>query len=96
MEILLIVGDFGLLLFSREKLGILWKELISMKEAINKKLNDMKDENLAIIRNLEDNNLKWCFRTPDNPSWKRACALIDQLYANSMIIQLLEKQEETD
>lgn len=68
-----------------------------MKEAINKKLNDLKDENRTMIRSLEDGcNLKWCFRTPDNRSWQQVCALIDRIYANSMIIRLLEKQEETD
>lgn len=68
-----------------------------MKEAIERKLNDVKDENKAILNDLKHNYyLKWCYRTPDDYKWQKACRLIDQLYANSMIIQLLEKQEETD
>lgn len=64
-----------------------------MKEAIIKKIKELKDNNREIRANLANNyNIRWCFRTPEERSWQKACTLIDRLYANNETIRLLEKR----
>lgn len=65
-----------------------------MKDAIIKKIEDLQDSNRSIRANLWNNycEIRWCFRRPDNSSWEKACALIDELYANNEAIRLLKER----
>ena len=64
-----------------------------MKDAIIKKIEDLEDDNRETRRRLaSEYSIRWCFRTPENPTWKKACKLIDRLYANNETIRLLKER----